>query len=188
MTQPADRTSCHPEARTWSSSRPWQAATAGPPGSTLTSLSTTDAWWAVSSGPVPIEGLAAAYADAVDSLRVVPAVVPPRRVVPITDVALERALVADPRLAALGAARWLDPLAGAGRGGPELITTLEAWLASGQSVVATARSLRVAPRTVSYRLARISTVLGVPKPGRGHACPAVHGAAPATAAGLASRR
>lgn len=118
-------------------------------------------WWAIVVGPVAIDGLAGAYADALDGLRVVPFVAPPARVVRVNDVALERALVADPGLAAAGAARWLGPLDTAGRGGPELVETLTAWLAAGESVVATARALHVAPRTVSYRLARVAAALGV---------------------------
>ena len=70
-------------------------------------------------------------------------------------------MVADPVLAAEGARRWLDPIETAGRGGPELIRTFEAWLETGGSVVATARSLGVAPRTVSYRLSRMASILGV---------------------------
>ncbi|MCY7417356.1 MAG: helix-turn-helix domain-containing protein [Chloroflexi bacterium] len=118
-------------------------------------------WWAVVVGPLAIDGLAGAYAAAIDGLRVVPLVASPARVIRIADIALERALVADPELATAAAARWLGPLEAAGRGGPELIETLAAWLASGESVVATARALRVAPRTVSYRLARVAAVLGV---------------------------
>ena len=39
----------------------------------------TDApWWGVVAGPVPLEGVAAAYVDAVDALRVVPAIAPDR--------------------------------------------------------------------------------------------------------------
>ena len=102
-----------------------------------------------------------AYADAVDALRVVPACRPGRALVPVGDIALERAMVADPVLAAAGVERWLAPLARAPRGGQELVRTLAAWLDAGQSVVATARALGVAPRTVSYRLARIATLLGV---------------------------
>jgi DNA-binding PucR family transcriptional regulator len=70
--------------------------------------------------------------------------------------------VADPALAAVGVERWLAPLKAAPRGGQDLVRTLSAWLDAGQSVTATARGLGVAPRTVSYRLARIATLLGVP--------------------------
>ena len=125
-------------------------------------VSPAGTWWAVASGPVPLEGMSATYADAIDAVRVVTVVSRPGRVVPVADVALERALVADPMLAAMGATRWLGPLETAGRGGPELIRTIEAWLVAGGSVVATARALGVAPRTVSYRLARVASLLGVP--------------------------
>jgi hypothetical protein len=118
-------------------------------------------WWATVAGPVPLDRLASAYADAVDALRIVPTLAEPGRVVPIGQIALERAMVADPALAATGALRWLGPLETAGRGGPELVRTLEAWLDTGGSVVASARSLGVAPRTVSYRLARMAGLLGV---------------------------
>jgi hypothetical protein len=122
----------------------------------------TDArWWGVVAGPVPLEGVAAAYADAVDALRVVPAIVPAGTLVAVRDISLERAMVADPALAAAGVARWLSPLADAPRGGETLVRTLAAWLDAGRSVTATARALDVAPRTVSYRLARIATLLGV---------------------------
>jgi sugar diacid utilization regulator len=81
--------------------------------------------------------------------------------VAVSDLALERALVADPVLATVGVDRWLAPLADAPRGGRDLVRTLAAWLESGQSVTATSRALAVAPRTVSYRLARIAALLGV---------------------------
>ena len=64
-------------------------------------------------------------------------------------------------LAAAAVERWLTPLVDAPRGGPDLVRTLGAWLATGRSVAATARALRVAPRTVSYRLERIARTLGV---------------------------
>ena len=133
-----------------------------PFGDLVGDVSPTGPWWAVVSEAVSIDGMSAAYADAIDALRVVPIVVPPGRVTRIGDVALERAIVADPTLAGLGATHWLGPVERAGRGGPEVIRTLQAWLASGESVVATARALRVAPRTVSYRLARVASLLSVP--------------------------
>jgi hypothetical protein len=117
-------------------------------------------WWAVSAGPATLEDLASANAAALDALRVVTTVAEPRTLTSADALALERALVADPALAAEGARRWLDPLESAGRGSTELLPTLEAWLSSGQSVVATARVLGVAPRTVSYRLERIARLFG----------------------------
>jgi hypothetical protein len=120
-----------------------------------------DPWWGVVAGPVALERVASAYADAVDALRVAPNVLPAASLVDVEALALERALVADPVLAAAGAERWLSPLARASRGGEALIRTLGAWLDSGHSVTATARVLGVAPRTVSYRLDRIAAILGV---------------------------
>ncbi len=134
----------------------------GPFGDHVAGLAPGEPWWAVTSAPVPIDGVAPAYLDAVDALRVVPIVASSGHIIPVADLALERALVADPGLATLGAARWLDPLEAAGRGASALVTTLETWLAAGESVVAAARILGVAPRTVSYRLARVAAALGVP--------------------------
>jgi hypothetical protein len=137
----------------WRDARPFVAAT--------TDLA-DDPWWGIVAGPVPLEGVAAAYADAIDALRLAPSLLPEHTLADVGGLALERAMVADPRLATAGVERWLAPLADAPRGGPELIRTLAAWLGAGQSVTATARALRVAPRTVSYRLARIATLLEVP--------------------------
>lgn len=120
-----------------------------------------DPWWAVVAGPVPLEQVGHAYADALDALRVAPAVAPERTLVTVAELALERALVADPVLAAAGVERWLGLLASAPRGGTALVRTLEAWLESGESVTATARALGIAPRTVSYRLERIASLLGL---------------------------
>jgi hypothetical protein len=136
----------------WREGRPFEEATAG---------LTAEPWWAVVAGPIGLEDTARAYADAVDASRVAPAVSPMHIVVPVAGLALERALVADPVLAAAGVDRWLSPLLGAPRGGGDLVRTLEAWLASGRSITATARVLRVAPRTVSYRLDRVARLLGV---------------------------
>lgn len=120
-----------------------------------------DPWWAVVAGPVPLEQVAHAYADALDALRVAPAVAPQQTLVTVDELALERALVADPVLATAAVDRWLGPLASAPRGGRDLVRTLQAWLDAGQSVTATARALGIAPRTVSYRLDRVASLLGM---------------------------
>lgn len=144
-------------------SGPWRTAvafreiTAGLPGD--------PEWWAVTAGPMTLDALASAYSAAIDALRVVPFVASPRSVTPIAAVSLERALVADPVLAAAAVERWLSPIAGAPRGGAELLATVAAWLESSLSVVATARALGVAPRTVSYRLGRVARLLDVPELG-----------------------
>ena len=136
----------------WREGRPFEEATAD---------LTDEPWWAVVAGPFRLGDAARAYVEAVDASRVAPAVLPTHGVVPVADLALERALVADPVLAAAAVERWLTPLVDAPRGGPDLVRTLGAWLATGRSVAATARALRVAPRTVSYRLERIARTLGV---------------------------
>lgn len=137
---------------------PWRD---GRPFAEATRDLTDDPWWGVVAGPLPLEQAAHAYADAIDALRVSPTLVPEQTLVAVGELALERALVADPALAAAGVERWLGLLASAPRGGPELVRTLEAWLDAGQSVTATARSLGVAPRTISYRLDRIASLLGM---------------------------
>jgi hypothetical protein len=118
-------------------------------------------WWATSVAPDSLPTVPRAHAAALDALRVLPACRPPRTVTPAGDLALERAVVADPALAAAGVARWLGPLDAAGRSAGALVPTLEAWLDAEQSVTATARALGVAPRTVTYRLERIATILGL---------------------------
>lgn len=120
-----------------------------------------DRWWAASVTPDSLPTLPRAHAAALDALRVLPACRAPRTVTPAGDLALERAIVADPALAAAGVARWLGPLDLAGRGAGELVPTLQAWLDAEQSVTGTARALGVAPRTVTYRLERIATLLGL---------------------------
>lgn len=138
---------------------PWRA---GAPFAELVSgLAPDIRWWASVGGPTSFDGLPALFAEVSDALRVVPGVADPGSIVALADVALERALVADPVQAAQGVERWLGPLERAGRSGPELIRTLETWLGNSQSVVATARVLSVAPRTVSYRIDRIAGLLGV---------------------------
>lgn len=136
----------------WRDGRPFQEPTRG---------LGDEPWWAVVAGPVSLEQVAPAYADAIDALRFAPGLLPLHDLVDVADLALERALVADPPLAGAGVDRWLAPLADAPRGGPELVRTLAAWLEAGQSVTATARALDVAPRTVSYRLDRIASLLGM---------------------------
>jgi hypothetical protein len=119
-------------------------------------------WWAAAVEPEALAALPRSHAAALDALHVLPACRPAGTVTLAADVSLERAIVADPALAAAGVARWLGPLEAAGRGAAALVPTLEAWLGAGRSVTGTARVLGVAPRTVTYRLERIAALLGVP--------------------------
>jgi hypothetical protein len=82
------------------------------------------------------------------------------RIVDATDLALERALLSDERALRAAVERELGPLRRAPRNGAALVETLRAWLDERQGLQATARRLRVAPRTVAYRLARIERLLG----------------------------
>jgi hypothetical protein len=136
----------------WMEGGPFERLTRG--------LSDGERWWGVYAGPASIDTVANAYSTAIDALRVAPVVLQPGSLAAAFDLALERALVADPALSAVGADRWLKPLESAGRGSADLVPTLEAWFRSGESIVAAARALGVAPRTVSYRLERIARVLG----------------------------
>lgn len=118
-------------------------------------------WWAAAAEPGPLDTLPARVTDALDALRVIPACRPAGTIVPAAEVALERALVADPALAAAGIERWLGPLRATPRDGDALVATVEAWLTAACSTTATARTLGVAPRTVTYRLDRAARCLGV---------------------------
>jgi hypothetical protein len=118
-------------------------------------------WWAVVTRPVGIRALAEGHAEASDAIRAARAVGAAGRPVAVDVFALERALLADPALAAAAVDRWLGPLDRTGRGGAALVPTLEAYFGARESVVAAARQLGVAPRTVTYRLARVAELLGV---------------------------
>jgi hypothetical protein len=137
---------------------PWRGA--GPVGAVLRGA-LPEPWWAAGTDPDELAALPSHYAAAVDALRVLPACRPPGAIHAVASIALERALVADPALAAAGVEAWLGPLGDGGRAARGLLPTLEAWLAAGGSITGTARRLGVAPRTVSYRLERAARLLGV---------------------------
>lgn len=139
---------------------PWRS-----PGSldeTGAALRKVGAWWAVDAGPVRIGELGATLTAARSGIEVCQRLDREGRIVPLADLALERAMLVDPALLRGGVATWLGPILGAPRGGEALVATLEAWLAAGQSVTATARALGLGARTVSYRLERIAALLGRP--------------------------
>jgi PucR-like helix-turn-helix protein len=89
----------------------------------------------------------------------------PGVIVDAADVLVERVLGTDDELLAALVEHELGPLVRAGRGSHDLLRTLDAWLDAGLNAQATARALDVAPRTVAYRLERISHVLGTPLDG-----------------------
>jgi hypothetical protein len=81
--------------------------------------------------------------------------------VDVRSAALEALALGDQRTAWELARSELGQLGEQDRHGP-LLGTLEAWFATSESLTATARTLRVAPRTVSYRLRRAEDLLGHP--------------------------
>ena len=78
---------------------------------------------------------------------------------PSRQLALERALLADPALLRSAIDAELGPLLTAPRAAG-LVETLETYLGERENVRATARRLGVASRTVTYRLERIERLLG----------------------------
>jgi hypothetical protein len=120
-------------------------------------------WWAVAGRPAahPAE-LAASAADATAALEIARRLEPRSRILAVSEVALERALLADPRQLRVAVEAELGVLLAAPRSGPELVETIDAYLAEGMNVTGTARRLGLAPRTVTYRLERIEELRGAP--------------------------
>lgn len=116
-------------------------------------------WVGVETPATDLLGTGAALREATAGLSIARRLGRIERIVPVTALALERALLADPELLAVAVERELGPLLTAPRGGP-LIGTLEAYLAERENLRATARRLGLAPRTVAYRLERIERLLG----------------------------
>ncbi|MFO1540882.1 MAG: helix-turn-helix domain-containing protein [Chloroflexota bacterium] len=144
-------------SRTLTSAGPWRGE--GPAPAALAGA-IDGAWWAIAAVPGPLAGLPASFAELQDALRVVAACRPPGRVHAVEALALERALVADPALAAAGVAAVLGPLLAPGARNAALLATLAAWLAEGCSVTGAARRLGIAPRTAAYRMERIAALAG----------------------------
>ncbi len=123
-------------------------------------------WAAVEASPGDgLAGVGVAFASLLGSLLVAERLGIRGRRIDANELLLERALLADEALLAAAVRHELGPVIRAPRNGPELIATLEAFLAAGQNVRATARVLELAPRTVSYRLDRIEQLLGAPLTG-----------------------
>jgi hypothetical protein len=116
-------------------------------------------WIATSAPATTLLDVAAATREASAALSI--AVIGPARrlIVPSRQVALERALLADPASLRAAIDVELGPLLTAPRAAG-LVETLETYLGERENVQATARRLGVAPRTVTYRLERIERLLG----------------------------
>ncbi len=77
-------------------------------------------------------------------------------------LALEATYLLDRDLTKVAVDQELGALLADERMGEEYIETLEAYLSSGQNSRETARRLHLSPRTVTYRLERIVSLLGEP--------------------------
>jgi hypothetical protein len=117
------------------------------------------AWIATAASAVTLLDVAAATREASAALAIAVAGPARGRIVPSRQLALERALLADPSLLRAAISVELGPLLTAPRAAG-LVETLEAYLGERENVRATARRLGVASRTVTYRLERIERLLG----------------------------
>ena len=118
-------------------------------------------WIATSAPAITLLKVAAATREASAALAIAVVGSAYRRIVPSRQLALERALTADPALLRSAIDAELGLLLTAPRAAG-LVETLEAYLGERENVRATARRLGVAPRTVTYRLERIERLLGGP--------------------------
>lgn len=115
----------------------------------------------IDSGPVEgVEALVDARADAEYSLAVAEALGRHGWISDTGDLALETTFLLDERLVQKVVERELGALLSDARMGDELIETLEVYLGAKQNIREAARQLHLAPRTVSYRLERIESLLG----------------------------
>ncbi len=78
----------------------------------------------------------------------------------LADLSIRPAILADEALGDAFAARLLVPLAGLGRLGADLETTLRVWLDQGMRIEETARALHVHPNTLRHRLRRFEQATG----------------------------
>jgi PucR C-terminal helix-turn-helix domain len=78
----------------------------------------------------------------------------------LADLSIRPAILADEGLGDAFAARYLEPLAGLGRLGAELETTLRAWFDQEMRIEDTARALHVHPNTLRHRLRRFEEATG----------------------------
>jgi hypothetical protein len=120
-----------------------------------------DAWVAVATNvPAGVEGLSEALAHAEFTVGVAANLGRRGWIADPGVLALETMYLLDNELSRAAIEQELGPLLANGRMGEELIETLEVYLASGQNSRETARRLHRSPRTVTYRLERIASLLG----------------------------
>ncbi len=78
----------------------------------------------------------------------------------LADLSIRPAILADEALGDAFAARYLEPLAGLGRIGAELESTLRVWFDREMRIEDTARALHVHPNTLRHRLRRFEEATG----------------------------
>jgi DNA-binding PucR family transcriptional regulator len=109
--------------------------------------------------PARLEGLPAGFAAASRALQTAVAF-GQDGTVSLADLSIRPAILADEALGDAFAARYLEPLAGLGRLGAELETTLRAWFDLEMRVEETAKALHIHPNTLRHRLRRFEEATG----------------------------
>jgi hypothetical protein len=109
--------------------------------------------------PARLESLPASFASASRALQTAVAF-GQEGALTLADLSIRPAILADEALGDAFAARYLEPLAGLGRLGAELETTLRAWFDQEMRVDDTARALHIHPNTLRHRLRRFEEATG----------------------------
>lgn len=118
--------------------------------------------WRISVGrPYPgAHGVARSYQQAREAIALAERLHPHADMVPTRDLLIYRVLGRDRVALADLVEAVLTPLTEARGGAGPLVDTLEAYFAAGDVCTETARTLHVSVRTVTYRLARITSLTG----------------------------
>jgi hypothetical protein len=109
--------------------------------------------------PVRLEALPTAFAMASRALQTAVAF-GQAGAFSLADLSIRPAILADEALGDAFAARYLEPLAGLGRLGAELETTLRTWFDQEMRIEDTAKALHVHPNTLRHRLRRFEEATG----------------------------
>jgi hypothetical protein len=109
--------------------------------------------------PARLTAVAGAFAAACRALQTATAF-GQEGVYALSDLSIRPAILLDEELGDAFRARYLEPLAGMGRLGAELETTLRAWFENGMRIEDTARALYVHPNTLRHRIRRFEEATG----------------------------
>jgi hypothetical protein len=119
----------------------------------------TELWgrpYAIGTALGAAPALAIAVALARQTSQVAPIEVVPRRIYTMTDMFVELGVAQVP-----WADKWLREMAEQLAGGPDLVTTLDAYYRNDMHRLRTAASLIIHPRTLDYRLQRVRELTGM---------------------------